>query len=111
MGNTEQFPERRAFKRIPANIPVKFFYGSSVYFGTVKDFSENSMFVSTNRILFPLHSKLEIFVPSIHHGALKLSVKVARLAKTDGYYNGIGVQLLNETEENLAEVFKSLSQQ
>lgn len=109
MGNPEQFPERRTFKRIPSNIPVKFFYGNSVHFGIVTNFSEDSMFVSTSKSLFPLHSQFEICIPSINDDALRLSAKVARLSRTDGYYNGMGVQLLNAPEDYsaLLEKFSS----
>jgi hypothetical protein len=104
MGKAEQFPEGRAFKRIPANIPVKFFHGNSVYFGTVKNFSENSMFVSTSNIFFPLHAQFELFILSTNNRFLKIPVKISRLVKTDGYYNGMGVQLLNVREDYLAEL-------
>ena len=102
MRNPEQFLERRTFKRIQSNIPVKFYYGNSVYFGTLTNFSDSSMFVSTNKILFPLHSQCEIFIPSINNESLKISAKVIRLADTDGYYNGMGVHLLNVPKDYLA---------
>jgi hypothetical protein len=97
----KQFMERRAFERMSANIHVKFYWDNTVYFGTVTNFSVNGMFINTIKIIFPLCSQFEIFIPSINNKVLKLPVKVSRLAERNCIYYGMGVELLNIPEDSL----------
>jgi len=91
--------QRRAFERIPANIDVKFFCGNSIYSGTVTNLSENGLFIDTTMCL-PFDSKLEILIV-VEGEILKVPVKVSRIAKTDDYYHGMGVELLDSSPNYL----------
>jgi hypothetical protein len=99
---------RRSFERVISNVPVKFFYGNSVYFGIVKNFSDNGMLISAKKIIFPLHVHLQIELLSpFNNEILVFPVRVSRLIKEDGICNGMGVELLNVTG-NYLEIINSL---
>jgi len=102
MEDPEGYMERRVFERTPSNVQVKFYYGYSVYFGTITNCSESGMFVRTNKIFFPLHthSKFELFI-LCNNKVLKLPVKVIRIEKMDGICYGMGVELQDITENYL----------
>lgn len=102
MENMERYMQERVFERIPSNVQVKFYYGYSVYFGTITNCSESGIFVRTNKIFFPLHlhSRFELFV-LFNNKVLKVPVKVGRIEKVDGIYYGMGVELLDITENYL----------
>ena len=91
--------ERRAFKRIPTDIRVKFFFGTSICFGTIANLSENGMFVNTN-ICFPPYSTFEILLP-LKENVLNISVMVRRMVKEGDFYNAMGVEVLDQPEEYL----------
>jgi hypothetical protein len=84
--------KKRAFERIPVNLASRCFDIDD--FGTVTDLSENGMFISSKKIFFPLDSQFEV---SVNHNRehFHLPVKVSRITKSNGYYDGIGVELLN----------------
>ncbi len=85
--------QRRAFERIPTNLQTTFLSDNTSYTGTVTDLSENGMFINT-RVDFPFNSRLEIRIP-LKEEILKVPVKVSRIKKTDDFYDGMGVELLN----------------
>lgn len=84
--------KRRAAKRINANIDVKFYCENTDYSGTVTNLSEKGMYISTNNMCFPFNSEFEILL-SVEDDFIALPVRVSRLTKTNGGYNGIGVEL------------------
>jgi hypothetical protein len=84
--------ERRGFKRIPANLHTRFFYGNLSYTGIVTNLSENGMYVKTKKGL-PLEAKLEMFVPLIDE-VLKIPVEIRRVVRKDDMCDGMGIELL-----------------
>ena len=92
--------ERRTYKRINESIKVGFRCCNMDYWGTIINLSEKSMLISTRNISFPFESQFEIFVP-LHKEVLNIPIKVSRLLKTGDIYNGIGVELINPTQEYL----------
>jgi hypothetical protein len=84
--------KKRAFERVPVNLESRCFDIDD--FGTVTDLSENGMFISSKKISFPLESTFEVSV-KLNTEQLHLPVKVSRITKSNGYYDGIGVELLN----------------
>lgn len=90
--------KKRAFERIPVNLESRCFDIDN--FGTVTDLSENGMFISSKKISFPLDSKFELSV-NLRTEQIHLPVKVSRVTKSNGYYDGIGVELLNCTNNYL----------
>ena len=85
--------EKRAFDRIPVNLE---FHGFNMYyFGTVTNLSEEGMFIRSQKINFPLDVQFEVSIP-LKHETLNVPVKVKRVTKSIGYYDGIGVELMKQ---------------
>ncbi len=102
--------KKRAYKRTSVNVPVSFFCDNEEYTGTMKNLSNNGIYIETElcpalksilRAVIP--AKIIIHIPS-RNGVVEVPVKVRRLAKTDGNYVGIGVELANPQENFLAFV-------
>jgi hypothetical protein len=92
--------EKRAYDRTPANMLIKFFYDNAVYTGTIKNLSENGMYIETEDYLYYYKSKFIIHIP-FQDDVIVVPVELRRLAKTKGSYKGIGVELLNPPERYL----------
>ena len=90
--------DKRAFKRIPAIIECH--CCNIVCFGTITDLSENGMFIKSEKISLPLESEFEVCIP-LKEEVLNVRVKVNRITKSSGHYDGIGVELLNLPQKYL----------
>jgi hypothetical protein len=90
--------EKRAFKRIPANLEFHCFNINN--YGTVTNISEKGMFIESHNITFPLEIQFEISI-SAKEEKLNIPVKVIRITKSNGYYDGIGVELLGQPQKYL----------
>lgn len=97
--------EKRAFERLFSNISVRFLSGETVYLGTVKNISKKGMFIST-KVTFPLELQLKILLP-LKEELLKLPAKIINIKKSGDIYDGIGVELLNPSQ-NYLEFIDSL---
>ncbi len=95
--------ERRALKRIPSDVKVRFFCNETDYFGTITDMSENGMYIKTYEISFPIESLVDINI-GIKTMLLKLPVKICRLSKSGDVYDGMGVRVLHPVHEYLEYV-------
>jgi len=91
--------EKRAVKRIPKCICIKFFSGTSLHSGIIINLSEKGICINT-KMPFPLKSKLEIHLP-LKKEILKVHGMIKNIRKAGKIYNGIGVELLNPTENYL----------
>jgi hypothetical protein len=96
--------QKRAYERINTNVRVKFLYGSDLYSGTVTNLSENGMYIQTNRCL-PFDAKFDILF-QLKGEVKKFPIKVFRIEKTDGFYNGMGVELIEHPRDYLEFVKK-----
>ncbi len=92
--------QKRSFERIPASINVKFYCDNRDYSGTVKNLSENGMFISTQDMCFPFDTKFEVVIP-LEEDVLNIPVKVSRITKTSDCYDGIAVELLSPPKDYL----------
>jgi hypothetical protein len=92
---------KRVFNRTSSNLELCCFDENN--FGTVKNLSENGMFITSKNIRFPLESQFEISFP-FYSKKLKILVKVNRIIKSNGYYDGIAVELLKPNEKYLTIV-------
>ena len=92
---------KRAFDRTPADLELRCFDEDN--FGTVKNLSENGMFITSKKIRFPLEAKFKIFFP-FNGKKLRIPVKISRITKSNGYYDGIGVELLKPNPKYLTFV-------
>lgn len=84
--------ERRSFERITTSISARYFYDNMFYTGSILNLSEKGLFISTKRCL-PADSMFVIII-RLEEKYLKLVAKVRRLAHGNGYYNGMGVEIL-----------------
>jgi hypothetical protein len=84
----------RAFDRIPVLIDVEINYNKNVCTGTLMNISESGMFIRTNKMPSPLQSQIEISI-LLNGKLIRVSGKLVREENIRGYYNGIGVEVLN----------------
>jgi hypothetical protein len=68
--------------------------------------SANGMFIVSKKIRFPLESQFVICIP-LKVRDLNVHVKINRITKSNGYYNGIGVEILDPPKKYLETVIKS----
>ena len=95
----DYFAEKRAVKRIAANLETRLSCGNMFYTGVVLNLSEKGMFISTRRFL-PSNTTFLIII-RMEDKLLKIPAKVKRLTKTDSFYYGMGVELLTPPAEYL----------
>ena len=95
--------EKRDFKRIPARI--EFNCNNIDYYGTITNLSANGMFIKSQKINFPLDSQLNVFI-ALQDDVLNLQVKIKRITKSNGYYDGLGVTLVNLPKKYLKLLIK-----
>jgi len=91
--------QRRLYDRIPASLVVKFLYSGSVCYGLITDLSENGMCINTGMCL-PSGSHAKLFLP-LKEEILEISAMVRRVVKTDGFYDTMGVELLDPPKKYL----------
>jgi hypothetical protein len=84
--------ERRVSERKNINLDVRYFYLGMFIPGTVRDLSENGMFVNT-AICCPPGIILEIIINS-NREVLKMPAKVNRIENTSEFNRGMGFELL-----------------
>ncbi len=94
--------ERRALKRMPAGITIKLFYRSAFYTGIVTDLSEKDMFIST--IKCPPFDAMLVITFHLQNQFIKVIARVRRTAEKRSDFNGIGVEILNSTQNYLKQV-------
>ncbi len=90
--------EKRAYRRIPANLQARVLYGNLIYSGKVTDISENGMFINT-KMNCPVNVVF-LLVVMVNDTVMKVPIKVKRTVKYEknnsGYgSSGIGVELVN----------------
>ena len=93
--------KKRAFERIPTDLESRCFNIDN--FGTVTNLSENGIFIKSKNINFPLNSQFEISF-QLKKERLKVPVKISRITKSNGYYDGIGVELIKQPQKYLKTV-------
>jgi hypothetical protein len=92
--------QKRAFERVPADIKVRFYNCDTDYSGTIKNLSENGMFITIDKMLFPFDSTIQIIIPC-KEKLLKVPVKVVRMTKSDEVFDSIGVELTDNHQDYL----------
>jgi hypothetical protein len=97
--------EKRDFKRIDASLETH--YLDIRCFGTVTNISGNGMFIKSPKIIFPLNLQFEISLP-FKEEMLNVPVINKRLSESNGYYDGMGVEVLN-IQKNYLELLIKLN--
>ena len=93
--------KKRAFERIPAELESRCFNIDN--FGTVTNLSENGIFLESKNINFPLNTQFEISL-QLNKESLNLPVKISRITKSNGYYDGIGLELQKQPQKYIKTV-------
>lgn len=95
--------EKRYFKRIDTTL--EFHCLDIKYFGTVTNMSGNGMFIRSSKIKFPLGLQFEIIIP-FKETNFNVPVIIKRLTKSNGYYDGMGVEILKLEKKYLELLIK-----
>ena len=85
--------EKRAFKRVPAHLPVKYICDNIQYSGTAKNISESGMFIRTNNFL-PCENTVNIIIP-LKKQISRVSVSIRRIEKKTSTDFAVGVELID----------------
>lgn len=96
--------EKRTFRRMPVELEFHCFNINN--FGIVTNISEKGMFIKSQKIKFPLEMQFEIYI-SAKEETLNIPVRVKRITKSNGYYDGMGVELLEQPKKYL-DIIKRL---
>jgi hypothetical protein len=99
MEKPDQYIEKRVFARTLAMFECHCF--NIEYFGLVTDLSEKGMFIRSQKIILPLESRFDVCIPSEEGEMFPVRVEVKRLEKSNSFYDGIGVEVLNPPQEYL----------
>ena len=91
--------EKRAFERIPVNVQANFFYGKTMYTGMVTNISQKGMYIKID-VCPHFESKFELLLP-FKDEVLKVPVEVSRSVKIDDACYGMGVKVLNSSQDYL----------
>ena len=89
--------EKRAFERITVNVQANFFYGKTMYTGLVTNISQNGMYIKIE-VCPHFESKLEMLLP-FKDEVLKVPVEISRSVKIDDACYGMGVKVLNLSQD------------
>ncbi len=90
--------EKRAFQRVP--VRIEFQCCNIDCYGIITNLSANGIFIKSNKITFPLESQFELCIP-LKKNPLNVRVKINRITKSSGYYDGIGVEVLGHPQKYL----------
>lgn len=90
--------ERRAFERIPTSLPINVLLGIVHHHGFALNLSENGMYIKTG---MPLAAGLSFDVLLPSREDVKVPVRVSRIARSNDFYNGCGVVLLDQPRKYL----------
>ncbi len=90
--------DKRAFKRVPAKIEVKFLCNHMDYAGTITNISENGMYITTNEMCSPFDSQFEVLI-IMEDDMMQVPVNLCRIILSPNSDDGIGVNLSNPSEE------------
>jgi len=84
---------RRSFDRIDTSLPVKYVCDDVLYSGTIRNLSENGMFIKTGNFL-PCINWIEIFVP-LEEEISSFFARIRRIEKVDDANFTMGIELLD----------------
>jgi hypothetical protein len=98
MENSLSNMEKRASQRLP--VRIEFQCCNIDYYGIIANVSANGIFIESKKITFPLESQFEICIP-LKNNPLNVRVKINRITKSNGCYDGIGVEVLGHPQKYL----------
>ena len=99
--------KKRAYERVTLDKKVQFFISEDMYPATIKNISHNGMYIETEAPL-PFHSNLDVHLPfkyklkvliDCKNDVLEVPVRVKRLVKNGSSFKGMGVALVDTSQE------------
>lgn len=102
MEKMESFVQRRLSERLPVDVEVKYFNGNIFYSGSIKNVSENGMYIKTRRCL-PSESIFAIIIRT-HNKLFNVLAKVKWLINISDQHCGMGVEILNPPLELMESI-------
>ena len=99
--------KKRAYERVALDKKVQFLISEELYPATIKNISQNGMFIETEAPL-PFHSNLDANLPfkynlkvliDFKNDILEVPVRVKRLVKNGSAFNAMGVALIDTSQE------------
>ena len=91
--------DKRSFERIPVGEEIRISHGNLLFSGTILNLSEKGMFIGTKK-RFPLEA-ISLIMMRLKDKLLQIPIKIKRATRQSGYYDGIGVELLNTPQDYL----------
>jgi len=89
--------ERRSSERVPVGEEVKICEGNLFFSGTALNISDKGMFIGTRK-RFPVKA-ISLIVMRIKDRLFKLPAKIIRSTLETGFYDGIGVELIDPPKD------------
>ena len=96
--------EKRDFKRIPANLILRFHSCNTVTSGSLTNLSASGMYIEAD-VCFPIKSRFNVLV-QLKDEILKVPVKIVRIVKSGDFYEGMGVKIVNQSKKYLELLIK-----
>ncbi len=100
----ESYIEKRACKRIPAQLFVNFFNGGSLHHGLVTNLSDINIYFITG-VNLSFGSNIDVSIP-LKYENLIVPVYINRIEKTGNLYNGFGAELLSPSLEYIDFIYR-----
>ncbi len=85
--------QRRAYERVRTHLEAKFYCGTKVIFGVIRNISENGLFIKT-KVDFPVNINFDLLIP-YDNELMTLPVRISWLARSDGECRGLGVEVID----------------
>jgi hypothetical protein len=100
--------QKRSCERVPSSLVVKFLNDDTVSYGIATNISDKGMRIHTG-VCLPCDSCSDFEIP-LKNEQLKVPASVVWVEKTRGFYDSMGVELLNPPKKYLqiVESFKNL---
>lgn len=92
--------EKRTYKRVKAIVAARFLNGNSYYssgLGTIMNISENGMRIEACKCL-PSNTEAKLIVYG-RNKVLSVPIKVKRVIKNNGFYDAMGIEVLNPPKD------------
>ncbi|MBC8412445.1 PilZ domain-containing protein [bacterium] len=95
--------EKRKHERIPASLRVIFDTCETDHKGTITNISETGMYIEPDMMWFPFETRLQICIKSADK-IINLPVRVCRMTKSKTLFKGIGVELVEPSQDYISLV-------
>jgi hypothetical protein len=93
--------DKRRCERIAVRIRVRFYSCDKSYSGTAINISKKGMYIVIRDMHFPLEQEFNISFP-VERKVIQLPAAIKRIIKSPDSYDGLGVELLNPSQDYLS---------